>query len=154
MQLPEGGVIPARGQIVELLLPTPAFKPVLFGPKCYLVPRDDGRVLVGSTLEFVGYRKEVTATAVRNLLDAALQLVPALGEATLNGAWSSFRPYTKDALPWIGEAATKGLLLATGHYRNGILLAPVTAEIITALVLGKPSPLALDALSPLRRARA
>jgi glycine oxidase len=146
MQLPEGGVIPARGQIVELM-------PVVFGPNCYLVPRDDGRVLIGSTLEFVGYRKEVTAAAVRNLLDAALRLVPALADATLNGAWSSFRPYTKDALPWIGEAATKGLLLATGHYRNGILLAPVTAEIITALVLGEPSPLALEALSPQRRVR-
>lgn len=153
MHLPEGGVIPARGQIVELMLPTPRFKPVVFGPNCYLVPRDDGRVLVGSTLEFVGYRKEVTAAAVRNLLDAALKLVPALSEATMSGAWSSFRPFTKDALPWIGEAATAGLLLATGHYRNGILLAPVTAEIITALVLGETPPLALEALSPRRRAR-
>src|SRR5262249_5105891 len=100
--------------------------------------------------EFVGYRREVTAAAVRNLLDAAITLVPTLGEASLNGAWSNFRPYTKDALPLIGEAGVKGLLLATGHYRNGILLAPITAEIITALVLGKAPPVALDALSPLR----
>lgn len=150
--VPEGGVIPARGQIVELMLPTPCFGPVLFGPNCYLVPRDDGRVLIGSTLEFVGYRKEVTAAAVRNLLDAGITLLPALAEATLHGAWSSFRPYTKDALPLIGEAGVNGLLLATGHYRNGILLAPVTAEIISSLVLGKTPPVALEALSPLRRA--
>jgi glycine oxidase len=148
---PEGGVIPARGQIVELMLPVPRFGPVLFGPHCYLVPRDDGRVLIGSTLEFVGYRREVTAAAVRNLLDAALTLVPALAEASWNGAWSNFRPYTKDALPLLGESGVNGLLLATGHYRNGILLAPVTAEIMTALVLGKASPIAFEALSPLRR---
>lgn len=148
--LPAGGVIPARGQIVELMQPTPRLGPVLFGPDCYLVPRDDGRVLVGSTLEFVGYRREVTAGAVRTLLDAALTLVPSLASATWNGAWSSFRPYTKDALPLIGETGTRGLLLATGHYRNGILLAPVTAEIISALVLGQAPPLALPALSPLR----
>jgi glycine oxidase len=147
---PEGGVIPARGQIVELMLPTPLFGPVLFGPSCYLVPRDDGRVLIGSTLEFVGYRREVTAAAVRNLLDAAITLLPALAEASLNGAWSNFRPYTKDALPLIGETGVKGLLLATGHYRNGILLAPITAEIIAALVLGEAPPIALEALSPLR----
>lgn len=152
--LPKGGVIPARGQIVELLLPTPRFEAVLFGPRCYLVPRDDGRVLLGSTLEFVGYRREVTATAVRALLDAALTLVPALAEATFNGAWSNFRPYTKDALPLIGEAGIDGLLLATGHYRNGILLAPITAEIIAALVLGQAPPVSLAALSPLRPRRA
>ncbi len=148
--LPEGGVIPARGQIVELLLPVPLFQQVVFGPKCYLVPRDDGRVLIGSTLEFVGYRREVTASAVRNLLDAAIHLVPKLGDATLGRSWSNFRPYTKDTLPLIGCAGAEGLLLATGHYRNGILLAPVTAEIIAALVFGRAPPLEIGAFSPLR----
>ena len=132
-------------------MPTPRFEAVLFGPHCYLVPRDDGRVLVGSTLEFVGYRREVTATAVRDLLDAALRLVPALAEGTFNGAWSNFRPYTRDSLPLIGEAGIDGLLLATGHYRNGILLAPVTAQIIVALVLEQEPPISLLAWSPLRR---
>lgn len=148
--LPEGGVVPARGQIVELLLPAPAFEPVLFGPKCYLVPRDDGRVLVGSTLEFVGYRREVTAVAVRDLLDAAISLVPSLAQATLGKTWSNFRPYTQDALPFIGEGDVRGLLLATGHYRNGILLAPATAAIVSALVLGKKPAIALEAWSPKR----
>lgn len=149
--LPKGGVQPARGQIVELALPAPLFEPVIFGPGCYLVPRDDGRVLIGSTLEFVGYRREVTASAVRNLLDAAIKLVPGLANANFSQAWSNFRPYTEDQLPLIGDAGIDGLLLATGHYRNGILLAPVTAEIIRALVLGEAPPVALAGLSPRRR---
>jgi glycine oxidase len=152
--MPKGGVVPARGQIIELTLPAPLFEPAIFGPRCYLVPRDDGRILIGSTLEFVGYRREVTASAVRDLLDAALTLVPELGKANFSQAWSNFRPYTRDELPLIGEAGISGLLLATGHYRNGILLAPVTAEIIRALALGEPAPVPLTLLSPKRRGRA
>jgi glycine oxidase len=136
-----GSVIPARGQMVELEMPAPPLAHVVFGPRCYLVPRDDGRVLVGATVEFVGYLREVTARAVRDLLDAALTLAPVLEGATLRGSWSSFRPYTKDELPLLGKSAVSGLVLATGHYRNGILLAPITAEIIRAIVLGKKPPL-------------
>jgi glycine oxidase len=148
--LKEGSVEPVRGQIVELETETPAIHRVVFGPKVYLVPRDDGRVLVGSTMEFVGYRREVTAGAVRDLLDAALRLCPALESASLRASWSSFRPYTPDALPLIGESDCEGLLLATGHHRNGILLAPVTAAIIAALVLGKRPSVALGAFTPRR----
>jgi glycine oxidase len=144
-------VRPARGQIVELSTPAPLLKRVVFGPRCYLVPRDDGRMLVGSTLEFVGYRREVTARAVRDLLDAALELVPRLAEASLGAVWSNFRPYTDDELPLIGPAPIQGLLLATGHYRNGILLAPITAEIVRVLVKQERLPLALDAFAPQRR---
>jgi glycine oxidase len=110
------------------------------GPRCYLVPRDDGRVLVGATVEFVGYRREVTAGAVRDLLDAAIELVPSLEHAAVRDAWSSFRPYTPDELPLLGRTRVKGLLLATGHYRNGILLAPITAEILTAIATGTEPP--------------
>jgi len=149
-ELPPGGVTPARGQMVELGLPCPLFTPVLHGPRCYLVPRDDGRVLVGSTLEFVGFRREVTAGAVRALLDAAIELVPALADATLLRTWSSFRPYTRDGLPVIGSAGIDGLVMATGHHRNGVLLAPITAEIVAALVLGARPPLAIQAFSPAR----
>jgi len=150
--LPAGGVLPARGQIVELTLPAPLTSWVVFGPGCYLVPRDDGRTLVGSTLEFVGYRREVTAGAVRDLLGAAIALMPELASATLSGTWSSFRPYVKDGLPALGAAGVPGLWLATGHYRNGILLAPVTAAIVRALVLGRRPPLELAAFSPRRGA--
>jgi len=145
-----GAVRPARGQIVQLASPTPILQHVVFGPRCYLVPRDDGRTLIGSTLEFVGYRREVTAQAVHDLLAAAIRLVPALSVATLNGAWSSFRPFTDDQLPLLGQGPVERLVFATGHYRNGILLAPITGEIVAALVLGKKPPLDLEPFSPAR----
>jgi glycine oxidase len=140
--LASGAVRPARGQIVELEAPAPPIGRVIFGPRCYLVPRDDGRVLIGSTLEFVGYRREVTARAVRDLLDAAIELVPSLGGAAIGRMWSSFRPYT-GGLPFLGPTDVRGLLLATGHHRNGILLAPITAEIVRAAVCGEATPIDL-----------
>ena len=93
-----GSVVPARGQIIELELPAPALTSVVFGPGAYLVPRDDGRLLIGSTLEFVGYRREVTAGAVRDLLSSAIALVPSLESAERKDSWSRFRPYSNDAL--------------------------------------------------------
>jgi glycine oxidase len=146
-------VVPVRGQIVELEAAEPLLAGVVFGPRAYLVPRDDGRVLVGSTMEFVGYRREVTAGAVRDLLDAAIDLVPELAAAALRASWSSFRPYTKDELPLIGEGDCKGLWLATGHHRNGILLAPITAAIVGALIRGIRSPVAVSAFAPSRGER-
>jgi glycine oxidase len=142
-------------------MPAPPVSHVILGPRCYLVPRDDGRVLVGATVEFVGYRREVTAGAVRDLLDAAIELVPALSRATLRDTWSSFRPFTPDELPLLGRTRLAGLLLATGHYRNGILLAPITAEILLAIALGRKPPVdvapfeasRLDAAQPRNRAK-
>lgn len=148
--LPAGQVIPARGQIVELELPSPPLSHVVFGPGAYLVPRDDGRVLVGSTLEFVGYEREVTAGAVRDLLTRAIAILPALERAGLRATWSNFRPYTKDELPLLGRTNIASLFLSTGHYRNGILLAPVSAEIVRAAVLGQRAPLSLAAFRPER----
>jgi len=138
-----GDVRPARGQIVELEMRDPLLKGVVFGPGCYLVPRDDGRVLIGSTLEFVGYRREVTARAVRDLLTSAIDLVPALADASLGRTWSNFRPYSETGTPLIGPTEVEGLLLATGHHRNGILLAPITAAIICAVATGQAPPVDL-----------
>ena len=146
--LPAGRVIPARGQIVELELPAPLLSHAVFGPGAYLVPRDDGRLLVGSTLEFVGYEHAVTAGAVRDLLTHATRLMPALERATLRATWSSFRPYTRDELPLLGRTKIQRLFLATGHHRNGILLAPISAEIVRACVLGQRAPVALTAFNP------
>ena len=143
-----GAVVPARGQIVELETPVPVLASVVLGPRAYLVPRDDGRLLVGSTMEFVGYRREVTAGAVRDLLDAAIELVPALANASVKQSWSSFRPYTKDELPLIGPSPTPRLWLASGHHRNGILLAPVTAALVGALVSGKRPLVPLAPFAP------
>ncbi|HEY4107211.1 MAG TPA: glycine oxidase ThiO [Polyangiaceae bacterium] len=148
--LPSGRVVPARGQIVELELPAPPLSHVVFGPGAYLVPRDDGRVLVGSTLEFVGYERRVTAGAVRDLLTHATAILPALERAELRDTWSNFRPYTKDELPLLGRSKIAGLFLSTGHYRNGILLAPISAEIVRAAVLGQRAPVPLAAFEPER----
>jgi glycine oxidase len=127
----------------------PVISSVVFGPGCYLVPRADGRLLVGSTLEFVGFRREVTAGAVAKLLAAAIRLVPALSEAELSGSWASFRPYTADELPLLGPSSrSEGLILMSGHYRNGILLAPISAQIVAACVLGEKPPLDLTPFLP------
>jgi glycine oxidase len=145
-------VVPARGQIVELRTSAPLLSSIVFGPDCYLVPRADGRLLIGSTLEFVGFRRGVTAGAVAKLLAAAIRLVPRLADAELSDSWSSFRPYTEDELPLLGPSATPGLVLMSGHYRNGILLAPISAKIVAGCVLGEKPPLDLAPFSPNRRA--
>ena len=107
---------------------------------------------MGSTLEFVGFRREVTAGAVERLLAAAIRLVPGLAQAELSGFWSSFRPYTQDELPLLGSSRTAGLVWMSGHYRNGILLAPISAKIVACCVTGEKPPLDLAPFSPERRA--
>ena len=151
--LPAGSVEPARGQIVELKLPAQILNGVIEGAEAYLSPRDDGRILVGSTVERVGYRKGATAGAVRDLLAGAIRLVPVLEAATVTRAWAGFRPYARDELPLLGTTGVEGLVVATAHFRNGVLLAPVTGDIVAALVLGEAPPHDIAALSPLRLAR-
>ncbi|NUP12316.1 MAG: glycine oxidase ThiO [Polyangiaceae bacterium] len=131
---------PARGQIVELMTPIPPLRGIVWSSAAYLSPRDDGRILVGSTLEFVGFERLVTAGAVHDLIGGAMEMVPSLRGAEMVRAWSAFRPHTPDELPFIGPANARGLWLATGHYRNGILLSPITAEIIAALIAGEAPP--------------
>jgi glycine oxidase len=130
---------PVRGQIVELRAEPGLFGPVVFGKRCYLVPREDGRVLVGSTMERVGFDKRVTAGAVRELLDAALELVPALAEAAVERTWAGLRPMSPTMRPVLGTLAP-GLHVAAGHGRNGVLLAPITAAALVACVRGEPMP--------------
>lgn len=150
LPIPEGRVRPARGQIVQVRAPSPVLRTVVFGHDAYLCPRDDGRVLIGSTLEFVGFRRGVTAGAIARLLAAAIRLVPSLEGADFDGAWSSFRPYTDDELPLLGPSGVDGLSLATGHYRNGILLAPITGDIVAQIARGLPPPVALEPFSAQR----
>jgi glycine oxidase len=100
----------------------------------YLVPRADGHLIAGSTMEKVGFDKSVTAAGMKKVLDATLELVPALEGATVVQSWAGLRPWTDDQLPFLGEAASPGLFLATGHFRNGILLAPITARLLGQLV--------------------
>ncbi len=104
----------------------------------YLVPRDDGRLLVGATVEAAGFDERVTARRHRALLHAALAAAPSLGAFTVTREWAGLRPGTPDGLPFLGPTPIAGLFLATGHYRNGILLAPATARAIADAVEGKP----------------
>lgn len=131
---------PVRGQMLELQLRAPIFTRLLQSDRGLVVPRADGAVLVGSTLEMVGFDKNVTAEGLARLLQAALQLVPGLAQASFTNAWAGLRPWTDDQLPFLGEGPKPGLLLATGHFNNGILLAPITARVLGQLVRGeKPS---------------
>jgi glycine oxidase len=129
-------VSPVRGQIVRLRPAEPLLPCVVESEDVYLVPRPDGSLLVGSTQERVGFRKEVTGQGVRGLLDAALTLVPSLADARFVGAWAGLRPASPDGWPILGASAIPGLLFATGHFRNGILLAPITATLLADAALG------------------
>ena len=133
--VPPSVVRPARGQLLAIETRPPLFRRVLsVHGRGYLVPRRDGTVIAGSTVEMVGFRKEVTVGGLATILALAQTLVPALAEAPVMQTWSNFRPYTEDHLPVLGHTPIRGLVLATGHYRNGILLAPVTAQAIADLV--------------------
>lgn len=131
-------VRPVRGQMVTLTMPRPPFTHAIYSRDVYLVPRRDGRVLAGSTYEEAGFDKRVTARALGGIVARALRLAPALRDASFAGAWAGLRPGTPDALPILGaDPDVAGLFYATGHYRNGILLAPATARAVSALVLGR-----------------
>jgi glycine oxidase len=122
-----------RGQLVQLDERPPRVRAILVGPAGYVVPRGDGRVVCGSTMELAGFRREVTAAGVASILGNALALVPALAHAQVGPMWSSFRPYA--AAPLVGTSPVPGLFLATGHHRNGILLARETGERVAEAVL-------------------
>ncbi|MBD2103211.1 glycine oxidase ThiO [Leptolyngbya sp. FACHB-261] len=123
-------VTPRKGQMLALQAPEPPFKRVLYGEDIYLVPRQDGRVVVGATNEAVGFTKGNTVAGISALLKGATTLFPALAELTIAELWWGFRPATPDEAPILGPSPWQNLVLATGHYRNGILLAPITAQLI------------------------
>jgi glycine oxidase len=144
-------VRPIRGQLLYLRPQTPLFSRILWGPRCYLVPWADGSVLVGATVEDVGFDEQTTASGVAGLIGAAIELVPGLASAALTGARAGLRPMTPDELPVLGAYPDEpGLLFATGHYRNGALLAPLTARIMADLIVeGRAHP-ALRVFGPQR----
>ncbi|MEP6993549.1 MAG: glycine oxidase ThiO [Acidobacteriota bacterium] len=129
-------VHPVRGQMVQLHLDGDPLESLVCSDEVYLVPRPDGTVLLGSTIELVGFRKAVTAEAVERLIGAAVGLVPELKAARFVSAWSGLRPGTPDGLPILGDSPVPGLFFATGHYRNGILLAPITARVVADALTG------------------
>ena len=129
---------PVRGQMVLLNLPKVLFRHTIEVGTRYLVPRTDGRLLIGSTEERAGFEKRTTATAIAGLLDFGRSLVPALGESQFERCWAGLRPYAPGGLPRIGRVPdTSNLSLAAGHFRAGLQLSPMTAALVRQLILGQ-----------------
>ncbi len=144
-------VRPVRGQLLALSWPGTALRRVTWSSRCYLVPWDDGTLLVGATMEEAGFDERTTVAGVRDLLDAACEVVPSAWSAGFRAARVGFRPGTSDNLPVIGPSlALPNLMYATGHFRNGVLLAPLTATLVAdAMLDGRLDPM-LAVVSPSR----
>jgi glycine oxidase len=147
-------VRPVRGQMLSLRGPAAPLRHVIWGGRAYLVPREDGQTYVGATVEEVGFRNNTTSSAQRRLRRAASELVPALAHAELVRSWSGLRPATPDALPVLGLLpGFSNAWVSTGHFRNGILLAPISGQLIAKSVLeGRPDS-RLAPFSPWRFAK-
>ena len=142
---------PVRGQLLHLGWPAPPLKRVVWAPDCYLVPWSDGSVLAGATSEEVGFDERATVAGVRELIDAAQRVTPEVSKASFKEARVGLRPATPDELPVIGpSAALPGLVYACGHFRNGILLAPLTAAMVADLMIDQRLDAALGVTSPSR----
>ena len=130
-------VRPVKGQMLALRMDAnaPLLNHVLWAPNAYLVPRRDGRLIVGATVEEKGFDETITAGGVMALLDAAWRAVPAIEELAIEEIWVGHRPGSRDDAPILGPGPLEGLFYATGHHRNGILLAPVTADAMARLIL-------------------
>lgn len=142
-------VFPVKGQMLSLEIPKGFMRHVTWSGATYFVPRTDGRLLVGATVENEGFDARPNAQGAAQLLHAALLVAPALRNFTISETWAGLRPGTPDARPFIGETALGGYHLAAGHYRNGILLAPSTGALLADLLEGKENSLA-SSFSPRR----
>ena len=160
LEVPEAARVPVRpvkGQILRLRAragsPLPARR-VVRTPEVYAVPREDGRLVVGATVEEQGFDVSVTAGGVLELLRRAYDALPGISELELVEARAGLRPAAPDNGPVVGETDVPGLIWATGHWRNGILLAPITGEAVAALLTGAEPPAAIAPFSPRRFSRA
>jgi len=143
-------VRPAKGQMVALRADDLKIERVLWSEKIYLVPRNDGRILAGATVEYTGFEKGLTAGGLEKILAGAIELSPALAAARVEETWAGLRPDSPDHLPILGPAGLDGLLIATGHFRNGILLTPITARLVREWVTQQRVSVDWDRFSPLR----
>jgi len=142
-------VRPVKGQMLATV-GGPSLKHVVRADRVYLVPRSDGRLVVGSTLEEAGFEKRTDVNTIQQLFRAALEIVPGLAQAKRHEDWAGLRPGTPDEMPILGETEVKGYFVATGHFRDGILLAPITARVMTDVIMGKPPAYDLGNFSPAR----
>jgi glycine oxidase len=142
---------PVKGQMLCLVMPSRTLlKHVIRSPEAYLIPRNDGRLLVGATVEEAGFDKRTVPKTIQHLHRTALMLVPKLRDAKILEAWAGLRPGTPDALPILGATATPGYYVATGHFRDGILLAPITAHVMADVIEGRTPEHDLMPFSPSR----
>jgi glycine oxidase len=142
-------IVPAKGQMVVARLERPALRHVVYGAAAYAIPRTSGDLIIGSTVEFVGYDKRVTVEGVTGILQGITRLVPGLHEAEMVANWACLRPAAPDGLPILGPVPGRpGLVMATGHFRNGILLAPITGKLIAELFVYGKSPIPLEPFRP------
>jgi glycine oxidase len=142
---------PVKGQILCLVMPSRTLlKHVVRSPQVYLIPRSDGRLLVGATVEEAGFDKRTDASTIQRLHQAAITLVPKLLDAQIHEAWAGLRPGTPDALPILGATDTPGYYVTTGHFRDGILLAPITAQVMADVITGTQCNYDLTPFSPQR----
>jgi glycine oxidase len=144
-------VRPMKGQMLSVAAPSrDLVRHVIRAPELYLVPRSDGRILIGATVEDVGFDKRTVADTIQRMHQAAIELVPALGQARMLEAWAGLRPGSPDNLPILGESRTPGYFAASGHFRDGILLAPVTAHVMAQVITGANPEYDIAQFSPLR----
>lgn len=140
---------PVRGQMLCFATDSNIVRHVIYSPRGYLVPRRDGRALAGSTAEHVGFEKRVTDAGTNAIKAMAFEVAPAMAGLALVSSWAGLRPRAPDDLPVLGASEeTKGLFYSTGHYRNGILLAPITGEVIADAIVQGVMPASLAAFSP------
>lgn len=140
-------IVPARGQMIAVRGPGAPIRHVVHSRDCYLVPRLDGRILIGATVEYEGFQKSNTPKGVASLLTSGMSLVPELDSFEVVEMWSGLRPDTLDHMPVLGPASVSNLILATGHFRNGLLLAPKTAELISRYVIDGSSAAEMEPFS-------
>lgn len=142
---------PMKGQMLSVAAPSrDLVRHVIRAPEIYVVPRSDGRILIGATVEDVGYDKRTVADTIQRMHHAAIHLVSALGQARMLEAWAGLRPGSPDNLPMLGESQTPGYFVASGHFRDGILLAPVTAHLMAQVITGAHAEYDIARFSPLR----
>jgi glycine oxidase len=142
---------PVKGQMLCLAMPTRTLlEHVIRTPKVYLIPRSDGRLLVGASVEEAGFDKRTDPATILTLHRSAIALVPKLRDAKILEDWAGLRPGTPDALPILGATATPGYYVATGHFRDGILLAPITARVMSDVIEGRNPEYDLTPFSPAR----
>jgi glycine oxidase len=147
---PYAPVFPAKGQMIALRCESVELKRILWLEHKYLVPRKDGRIVAGSTIERTGFDHDVTAGGVQLILREVMKMVPALENARIEETWAGLRPDSPDHLPIIGPTDVDGLLIATGHFRSGVLLAPVTARMIREWVSTRRVSVDWQRVSPMR----